>query len=129
MITIPKISKRPTPYSLGDTTQNSGANSLVQPERLSSGSAQDILNMLWDGGSLTVRPGFTGQLTTAHGAAVYLSRKPYILASGVARIPYSTGGKIYYWEEGAAAGVEIKKPGAISFSICLLYTSPSPRDA
>jgi hypothetical protein len=58
-----------------------------------------------------------GQLTTAYGAAVYLSRHRYMMSSGAARIPFSTGGKLYYFEEGASAGVEITKPGAVSFSM------------
>jgi hypothetical protein len=39
------------------------------------------------------------------------------MSSGAARIPYSTGGKLYYFEEGATAGVEITKPGPTSFSM------------
>jgi hypothetical protein len=40
-----------------------------------------------------------------------------MMSSGAARIPFSTGGKLYYFEEGASAGVEITKPGAVSFSM------------
>ena len=116
MITAPIRFKKPAVYHQGDTTQAKGMNSLIHPERLEPGATQDTLNMFWDGGSLTTRPGMVGQLTSAHGAAVYLSRHRYMLTSGVARIPYSTGGKLYYFEEGATAGVEIKKPGAVSFS-------------
>src|SRR5574343_439593 len=117
MITAPRRLPKTTPYHLGDTSQGKGMNTLMQPERLEPGTAQDVLNLLWDGGSLTTRPGMVGQLTSAHGAAVYLSRHRYMMSSGTARIPYSTGGKLYYFAEGASAGVEITKPGPVSFSM------------
>jgi hypothetical protein len=117
MITVPKNLKRTTPYSLGDTQATGGIDSLTQPERMGPGSLQDALNLLWDGGSLTTRPGMVGQLNTVHGAEVFLSRHRYMMSSGLARVPYSTGGKLYYFEEGASAGAEITKPGPVSFSM------------
>jgi hypothetical protein len=123
MKTVPKNLKRTVSQSTGDTHHGGGMNLLTQPERLAPGQAQDILNLLWDGGSLTTRPGMVGQLTTAHGAAVYLSRYRYMMSDGTARIPYSTGGKVYYFAVGGAAGVEITKPGPVSFT----FSSPAVR--
>lgn len=115
-ITIPSRLKRPRPYDVGDTAAGLGMNNLLQPERLDAGQAVDVLNLLWHGGSWSTRQGMVGQLTSAHGAAVYLSRTRYMMSTGVARIPYSTGGKLYYFAVGASAGVEITKPGPVSFS-------------
>lgn len=117
MISTPKRLPRTTPQTYADKTAEKGMVSLVQPERLGPGQFQDVSNLLWDGGSLSTRPGMVGQLTSAHGAAVYVSRYRVMKANGTALIPYSTGGKVYFLQAGSTSGTEITKPGPVSFSV------------
>lgn len=115
-ITLPPLGgTRPVQYSVGDT-RISGADTQIQPERLSPSSCQDIVNLLWDGGSLTTRPGMTGQLTSAMASAVYFDRCRYVKADGTILLPFASGGKLYYLTTGGTSATEIVKPGPTSFS-------------
>ena len=103
------------PYSVGDT-RLTGAETQIQPERLDPSTCQDIVNLLWDGGSVTTRPGMVGQLTSALGGAIYFDRCRYVKADGSILLPFASGGKLYYLTTGGTSATEIVNPGPTSFS-------------
>lgn len=93
-----------------------GVDAYHSPGKIAPGFLQAADNCLLDGGDIISRPGRVGLLAAPHADPAYLLGT-FRRADGTTAIVYTSGGKLYRLDKGAAVSTEIKDGAGASLAL------------